>query len=162
VKTLGRKTTPVLLIALLALLVCNTRSVDAAANAPESSTYTITDITYTHEETGSYVLTIKGNSKQPPTFITYDLFDPMRVVLDIADGSLAEGVVLPLDLSSGVVSSVQGSIITDQKTVIAKIEVLHTENSQYTIKKLDNDIQIIFTKTDPMSQSTVSDGDQET
>jgi type IV pilus assembly protein PilQ len=161
VKTLGRKITPVLLIAFWALLACKASDVSAAADTTGASPYNISEISYTHEATSPDVLTIKGISKQPPTFITYDLFDPMRVVLDIADGNFAEGVALPIELNSGAVSSVRGSIVTDQKTAIAKIEVLLKEDSQYTIEKVNNDIRIFFTEKAPMPISATTTGNQE-
>lgn len=142
-KTLGRQITTAFLVASLILLTCEARAVKAADLADQPQ-YTISEIIYTQGETNSPVLIIKGDSEQPPTFISYDLFDPLRVVIDIAAGNFAEGVTLPIEINSDAVASVQGTILAEQKPAIAKIEVLLTQDNQYVIEKVNNNIQISF------------------
>nr|MBF0220829.1 hypothetical protein [Desulfobulbaceae bacterium] len=152
-KTLGRHITTALLIASLSLLTCKASSVKAA-DLTEQPQYSIAEIIYSQGETDSPVLTIKGDSEQPPTFISYDLFDPLRVVIDIAAGSFGEGVTLPIEINSGAVASVQGKVLAEQQPAIAKIEVLLTQDNQYVIEKVNNDIQIRFAEIPPMASAS--------
>lgn len=146
-------------VALLTLLVSGV-GVARAAESATTGLYTISEISYSLNETGNTIMTIKGLAEQPPTFITYDLFDPLRVVIDIADGNFAEGLTLPLEFNSGAVASVQGTMINDQQPPIAKIEILLTADNQYTIKKADKDILITFANepsTDASPEQNSSD-----
>lgn len=154
-KTLIRKRTTALLIAFLAFWTFAARYVHAAEGTG-ASPFTVSEITYAEGNNGNNILTIKGLSDQPPTFISYDLFDPLRIVIDIADGDFAKSLSLPIELNSGAVASVRGSTVNDQKTVIAKIEILLTEDNQYAIEKANNDIQVTFAAADSTSESPSS------
>jgi type IV pilus assembly protein PilQ len=95
---------------------------------------------------GGFSLTIKGN--MPPTFTTYQLFDPLRVVVDIANATFAESLHLPIEVNQPPVAKISGSMLAEKEPVIAKLEVLLSADRQYTVKRSGNDITIAFANSD--------------
>ncbi|MBA3014856.1 MAG: AMIN domain-containing protein [Proteobacteria bacterium] len=91
---------------------------------------------------GGLSLTIKGNMS--PTFTTYQLFDPMRVVVDIANAGFADSLHLPIEVNQSPVAMITGTILAEKKPVIAKLEIALNSDSEYTVKRDANDITIIF------------------
>lgn len=91
---------------------------------------------------GENVLRIKGASA--PTYTMYELFEPLRVIIDIADASLEPSVTLPLDLSSGPVSRVNGKVLGDKKPSITRMELFLNDDHEYTVERTDNDIVVRF------------------
>ncbi len=87
-------------------------------------------------------MTIKGN--MTPTFTTYQLFDPLRVVIDIANAGFAESLRLPIEVNQTPVAKISGTMLADKQPVIAKLEILLSGDSQYTVKRNANDIIIVF------------------
>ncbi len=93
----------------------------------------------------------------------YELFEPLRVIIDIADASLESSAVLPFDLSKGPVSRVNGKVLTDKKPAIARIELFLNEEHDYTVDRKDNDIFVRFpnrttaqlTNTIPLASNAV-------
>jgi len=91
---------------------------------------------------GSFLLRVQGSA--PPTFTIYELFDPLRIVLDIADASFGESLRLPLDLADGPVSSVSGTMLDDKKPAITRLEIFLAEDRVYSVDRDANDIVISF------------------
>jgi len=81
-----------------------------------------------------------------PTYTMYELFDPLRIVLDIAGASIGESVVLPLGLEEGPVSSVQGRTLVDNDPALVRLEMLLTEPRSYSVEREANDIVLTFPK----------------
>ncbi len=94
------------------------------------------------KEVDGFALTIKGNA--PPTFTTYQLFDPLRVVVDIANATFAQSLHLPIEVNQPPVAKISGSLMAEKEPVIAKLEILLNVDSQYTVKRAGNDITIVF------------------
>ncbi|NTV12429.1 MAG: AMIN domain-containing protein [Desulfobulbaceae bacterium] len=92
-----------------------------------------------------YILRIKGGST--PTYTIYELFEPLRVIIDIADASLDPSVSLPIELPQSPVSLVNGKIIADKKPSFARIELFLREDHTYTVDRADNDILVKFPKS---------------
>lgn len=107
----------------------------------EESTYQASTIVFA-KDGGGLGLTIKGNMS--PTFTTYQLFDPLRVIIDIANASFAESLRLPIEVNQAPVAKINGSVLAEKKPVIAKLEVLLSSDSQYTVKRNGNDITLVF------------------
>ncbi|MDA8419459.1 MAG: AMIN domain-containing protein [Desulfobacteraceae bacterium] len=126
-----------LILATSIILACGGRG-QAASDKP----YQATAILFCKEAAG-FSATIKGNTT--PTFTTYQLFDPMRVVVDIANASFADSLHLPLEVKQSPLAKITGSMLTDKNPVIAKLEFQLDTDSQYTVKRNGNDINIIFT-----------------
>lgn len=88
------------------------------------------------------ILRVKGDA--PPTYTMYELFEPLRVVIDVADSSMGPGVNLPLELTQGPVSRVSGKVLEDKEPFIARIELYLSEDNSYTVERIDNDIVVKF------------------
>ncbi|MDD5757618.1 MAG: AMIN domain-containing protein [Desulfobulbaceae bacterium] len=107
----------------------------------EESSYQASTIVFA-KDGGGLALTIKGNMS--PTFTTYQLFDPLRVIIDIANASFAESLHLPIEVNQAPVAKISGSVLAEKQPVIAKLEVLLSSDSQYTVKRNGNDITLVF------------------
>ena len=127
------------LIVMLLTLVMTT-AFGPGCRAQESS-YQASTVVFEKAEAG-LAITIKGNTS--PTFTTYQLFDPLRVVVDIANASFAESLRLPIEVNQAPVAKITGTMLTEKKPVIAKLEILLSADSQYTVKRNANDITIVF------------------
>lgn len=125
-------------IMLLALLIV--AAPRSGCWAAEGS-YQASAVVFEKADTG-LALTIKGNMS--PTFTTYQLFDPLRVVIDIANASFAESLRLPIEVNQAPVAKITGILLTEKKPEIAKFEVLLSTDSPYKVQRNDNDITIVF------------------
>ncbi|MEN8135174.1 MAG: hypothetical protein ABFS18_06520 [Thermodesulfobacteriota bacterium] len=97
------------------------------------------------EETADdFVLVIKGET--PPTYTMYELFNPFRVIIDIADASIDPSLDLSLGTPKGPVSQITGKVLEDKEPFIARIEFFLGEDNSYTIDRLNNDIVVKFAK----------------
>ena len=105
--------------------------------------YTITGLKTTQSADG-VVLRVSGSA--PPTFTMYELFEPQRVILDIADGSFADSLNLPIAPGKGPVTQIKGRILDDKEPVIARLEMLTAGDAAYTVERDVNDILISFKK----------------
>ena len=103
--------------------------------------YQITGIETTKSDQG-VMLRVTGSA--PPTFTMYELFEPQRVVLDIADGSFAGSLKLPLTPGEGPVAQIKGKILDDKEPLIARLEMFTTGDASYTVERDVNDIVIYF------------------
>jgi len=90
----------------------------------------------------SFSLRIQGSA--PPTYTIYELFDPLRIVLDIADASFAESVNLPQKMTDGPVTSVNGMVLDDKKPVVGRLEIFLAEDRVYSVERQANDIIVSF------------------
>ncbi len=88
------------------------------------------------------VLRITGSSQ--PTYTVYELFDPLRVVIDIADAFFSEAVRLPLAFSSGPLATVNGRIETEKKPPLARLEFFLAAEHKYSVERSGDDIVATF------------------
>ncbi len=103
--------------------------------------YQITGIKTARSDAG-VMFRITGSS--PPTFTMYELFEPQRVILDIADGSFAESLKLPMAPGGGPVTQILGKVLDDKEPLIARLEMLTAGDASYTVERDVNDIVIYF------------------
>ena len=110
--------------------------------------YQITGIKTSKSDDG-IILRVTGSA--PPTFTMYELFEPQRVILDIADGSFVDAdgssvasLNLPMEAGSGPVTQIKGQILDDKKPLIARLEMFTTGDASYTVERDNNDIVINF------------------
>jgi type IV pilus assembly protein PilQ len=108
--------------------------------------YTITGIE-TSRSAGGVILRVSGSA--PPTFTMYELFEPQRVILDIADGSFTESLGLPIVPTMGPVTKIKGKVLDDKEPVIARLEMFTAGDAAYTVERDVNDILISFKKETP-------------
>jgi len=85
-------------------------------------------------------LTIKGSS--PPTYTVFELFEPLRLVVDIAEAGFASDLGFPLTVHSGPVSLIKGQVLEAKEPAIARLEILLTADAPYTVVRQENSIVI--------------------
>lgn len=107
-----------------------------------------------------FELKISGESQ--PTYTIYELFSPLRIILDIADAAFAENLKMFADLPLGPVNKITKQILDEQKPFIARIEVVLSADYSYSVERQGHDIVIMFaenrrTHAVESSQKTVSD-----
>jgi type IV pilus assembly protein PilQ len=119
--------------------------------------YQITGIETSKADNG-IVLRVTGSA--PPTFTMYELFEPQRIILDIADGSFvnADGSVvetleLPMEAGTGPVTKIKGQILNDKKPLIARLEMFTSGDASYTVERAGNDILVNVKKKDAAASS---------
>ena len=132
-------------------------SVVWAGSQKDLASYQVAGIEVTNNDT-TFLVKIEG--KTPPTYTVYELFDPLRVVVDIADASFGSDVTLPLTYTDGPVSKIIGTVLTEKKPSIAKVEILLDLDWPYAAKREGDNIQIAFTapgnKTEPKAKEVVA------
>ena len=128
-----------LIVLLLTLVV--TAAFGGGCRAQDGGAYLATTIGFEKTDLG-FAVTIKGNMS--PTFTTYQLFDPLRVVVDIANATFAQSLHLPIEVNQVPLTKITGTMLTEKKPAIAKLEILLSVDSQYTVKRNGNDISIVF------------------
>ncbi len=112
-----------------------------AGDTPGGSTYKISDLSLKKTDQ-NFTVTIKGTGT--PTFTTYQLFDPLRVVLDIANASLSASLKLPLQVNESPVKQITGKLLSAKKPVIAKLEILLDQDWPYKIERQGDNISVIL------------------
>jgi len=105
--------------------------------------YTITGIKTTQSADG-VILRVSGSA--PPTFTMYELFEPQRIILDIADGSFVDSLGLPIRPGKGPVTQIKGRVLDDKEPVIVRLEMFTEGEAAYTVERDVNDILISFKK----------------
>ncbi len=112
-----------------------------AGNTPGGSTYKISDLSLKKTDQ-NFTVTIKGAGT--PTFTTYQLFDPLRVVLDIANASFSTDLKLPLQVNESPVKQITGKLLSAKKPIIAKLEILLDQDWPYKIERQGDNISVIL------------------
>lgn len=117
----------------------------AAAANPQSAGQgcTITKVSF-ETLADSYLLRIRGES--PPTYTLYEMVNPLRVVVNIADAHFADTVALPMEVNQGPIARISGQLLDKQEPYIAQLEVQLAADHKYTVSRQDNDILISFNR----------------
>jgi type IV pilus assembly protein PilQ len=103
-------------------------------------------------ETSDYfILAIKGGT--PPTYTMYELFNPARLIIDIAEASIAPSLDMSKNLPQGPVTQIKGQVLEDKEPFIARIELFVNDESSYLVDRQDNDIIVKFAKPAVIQQS---------
>jgi len=121
------------------MLVVTTVWVGAAGALTPS--YQVEDIRVDEKST-AYTVVVQGDSA--PRYTVYELFDPLRVVVDIADASFAESLEIPRDFKTGPISQITGKILSEKERSIAKLEILLRHDWSYSAATEANNIRILF------------------
>ncbi|MCK5228551.1 MAG: AMIN domain-containing protein, partial [Desulfobulbaceae bacterium] len=104
-------------------------------------TYVIQDIDV-EKDGDAFFLRVKGD--RPPTYTMYELFDPLRIVLDIAGASFEKSVDLPMDIKDGPVSRITGKVVDNREPFSARVEIFLAEDQEYSVEREKNDIKVVF------------------
>ncbi|OIP49532.1 MAG: energy transducer TonB [Deltaproteobacteria bacterium CG_4_10_14_3_um_filter_60_8] len=129
-----------LLAAALLVSTCGLAWATADAGA-DAASYRIGGIQLAQEPDG-FLITVQGGSA--PTYTMYELFEPLRIVLDIADATIAKSVHLPMKPAAGPVVEVRAARLGDQKPAVTRLEMLLKSDSQYAVERQGNDIVVRF------------------
>lgn len=112
--------------------------------------YKITGIKTSKSDEG-VIFRVTGSAT--PTFTMYELFEPQRVILDIADGSFAETMKFPMTPDEGPVQQIKGQVLDDKEPLVARLEMFTTGDASYTVDRDANDIVINFKQKGTMDQA---------
>ena len=126
------------------------QSTQGAGGATEKVSYSITGIR-ADQSAAAFALRVLCSGF--PTYTMYEMFDPLRLMLDVANASLADSVILPLDFAEGPVTLIQGQTLADKEPPMVRLELLLAEQRSYSVEREDNDIVITFP-----SKATVING----
>jgi type IV pilus assembly protein PilQ len=130
------------------------------AAAMQASSYTINEIR-ADRSGGEFTLHILCSAL--PTYTMYELFEPLRLVLDFADAAFDKSVVLPLDFEDGPIALIQGTTLADKEPAIVRLEMLIAEQRSYSVEREGNDIVISFpNKATAVTNVEVEKGQSET
>ncbi len=130
-----------LVLPTVAMLFIGVGMTEAKTPASGSQAYRI-DAIKCEESGGTFALTIKGDAS--PTYTKYELFNPLRIVIDIADATLAKNLSLPMELKSGPVDRITGQLLDAQKPLVTRLEIFLKEDRAYTVARNNNDIVVKF------------------
>jgi type IV pilus assembly protein PilQ len=119
--------------------------------------YEITGIKTTRSDDGIMVR-ISGSST--PTYTMYELFEPQRVVLDIADGSFAASLDFPVVPGAGPVKQIEGKLLDDKDPLVARLEMHTAGEASYSVKRDSNDIVISFKESGAMMAPSATKMDE--
>lgn len=103
---------------------------------------------------GHSELRIRGGSA--PTYTVYELFDPLRVILDIADAELASSAEMPANLPQGPITRVKSTRLAGQKPVITRLEIFLADDRGYTVERQANDVVVSFSEESEPETMTAS------
>jgi type IV pilus assembly protein PilQ len=119
--------------------------------------YQITGIETSKADDG-IILRVTGSA--PPTFTMYELFEPQRIILDIADGSfvhsdgsVVESLEIPMEAGTGPITKIKGQILNDKKPLIARLEMFTTGEASYTVERAGNDILVNVKKKEAAAEA---------
>lgn len=118
--------------------VCGAGQAVSKAGGP----YTISGVTLGKTREGLR-MTIKGETT--PTYTVYELFDPLRLVLDIADARLAGSAEFPPKLPQGPVREIKNVSPPGQElSPVVRLEIHLNDDPAYSVERKGNDIVVTF------------------
>jgi type IV pilus assembly protein PilQ len=131
----------VLLSGFLSTAFAEDQTVRNDTGVAEQATYSITGI-QADRSGGEFALRVLCS--EFPTYTMYELFDPLRLMLDVANASIDDSVTLPLDFGEGPITLIQGQTMTDKDPAMVRLELLLAEQRSYSVEREENDIVITF------------------
>ena len=151
--TLPVRTRTLLLYLCVFLLASFRTPAGAEVSTPRQAAYQIQAVEW-EQSSAEYLLRVVGDST--PAYTIYELFDPLRIVIDIADAAIKKSVsTLPLEVSRGPVTRVTGLFLATQQPVMTRIEIFLAQDHPYSVELIKNDIVVKFAK------ATSVDGQEE-
>lgn len=138
---------PTIFLTLCLLLALNAGSA-FAENSPATAdkSYLIQEIKYS-QQGDAVTLEIVGNN--PPVYTPYDLPNPARLVIDVADGTFDKKINPDKIIPDNIYAKVSGKIITNKKPHIGRLEIAIKESHTYSVNRDKNNLLVlIHPKTD--------------
>ncbi|MCK5226934.1 MAG: hypothetical protein KAK02_01950, partial [Desulfobulbaceae bacterium] len=112
---------------ILLLLLTGTAFTVAAG---EKALNQITGIEW-QETATEFSLRVQGES--PPEYSMYELFKPLRVIINIKDARISDKLSLPLKPKAGPIVYVKGRSFDTMTPPIARIELFLAEDHEYSV-----------------------------
>ncbi len=103
----------------------------------------------------AYSVRIQGSSQ--PAYTAYELFNPTRIVVDVAGASLDTMKTTGLD--SGAPFTLETKTVSDSNPALARFEFTFNEKNSYTsydVTSEDNEIILTLNLTRPSSKNTLA------
>ena len=151
---------PTVFLTLCLLLVLNTGSVCAADTPTTADTsYVIQDI---KSDLQGDALSIEIIGNTPPVYTMYDLFNPARLILDIANASLDKKINLEKIIPENSYAKVATKPLTDQDPSITRLEITINESHTYSVDRDQNNLLILIHPKTDTDQAAAPTPPQET
>ncbi len=142
-----------LVLSIVAMLFLGAGMTHASPAPAGNAACRITDI---HPEQTGNAFLLRIKSDIAPTYTTYEMFNPLRVVIDIADADLADSLHLPLKVDQSPVAAVRGRLLNTEKPSVTRIELLLSQDHDYTVDRAGNDIVVTFAKKETAAPKTAA------
>jgi len=114
-------------------------NVQATSEPADPGIYTIKDIKAELKEE-TLLLLLKGDNV--PAYTIYELFSPPRLVLDIAEANLVEGIDVANIVPENKFASLVITTLKDTKPQISRFEITLAESHTYKVDRINNDLSI--------------------
>ena len=125
----------------------------SVAGTAQNAQYVISSVTV--EKVGnSFQLLVTGQA--PPAYTMYELVDPLRIVLDVADARFDGQLILPAGLPLGPVREVKHTALPGQTPMVARLEIMLEDEPAYTVARHGNNIVVNFPPAAAASQGDKS------
>ena len=89
-------------------------------------------------------LVVRISATTEPTYTMYELFEPQRVVIDIANSALSPEMTMPMTVGQGGVDSINAKVIDDAGSSTSRVELLLSADESYDIDKQGSDLLVRF------------------
>lgn len=127
------------------LFVFSANIAQAEAEATQTGAYTISSIE-TNLQNQAITLLLEGDSD--PAYTMYELFNPARLVLDIAEAKIAENITTATLLPENDFATLKVSTLKDQGPEITRFEFTLAQSHTYKVDRIENNLSIqLFPKT---------------
>ncbi len=132
----------------LMLLLCSAVN-GLAADAGKNTITAVSSV----QQGDTLDITIKGTT--PPTYTVYELFKPARIVVDIAEATLAQGAAITLPEKSGI--TLATSDITDTTPPLTRFTFTLEESRPFSVVQKANNIAITLNtgKKEPKAATAI-------
>ncbi len=127
------------------LFVFSTNSIHAETEPMQTGAYTIQNIE-TDLQNSALLMVLEGDSA--PAYTIYELFNPSRVVLDIAEAKLAANITTTDLLPENDFATLKISTLKDEGPEITRFEITLAQSHTYKVDRIENNLSIqLFPKT---------------
>lgn len=151
---------PTIFLTMCLLLAFNVRTVLAeTVTATADKSYLIKDVKYS-QQGDAVTLEIIGNN--PPVYTPYDLPNPVRLIIDVANGTFDNKINPHQIIPDNNYAKVSGKVITDKKPHIARLEITIKESHTYSVDRDKNNLLILIHPKKDGATSPVAEIPKET
>lgn len=127
------------------LFVFSANIAEAETEAEQTGAYTINNIE-TDLQNNALLMVLEGDSA--PAYTMYELFNPPRLVLDIAEAKIAQHISTTDLLPQNDFATLNVSTLKDQGPEITRFEITLAQSHTYKVDRIENNLSIqLFPKT---------------